>query len=176
MFTVTTRPTSQHLVFQSRRYRILLGAVAVALILFTGCSQATTIQGASAVTPVDVRAAIHVWSASGGQDRTSAISKDLANVAATAAAADITGMRTACTSLQNHVEAAQAYTSIPDTAAQTNWSNASTQAAQVSADCIAFTHNLNPNVLTKSSQELKSYDTEIGKLSDRVNALNLLQG
>jgi hypothetical protein len=174
--TVTTRPTSRPLVFHPREYQILLGAVAVALILLTGCSQATTIQNTSAVTPVDVRAAIHIWSASGGQDRTSAISKDLADVAATAAVADITGMRTACTSLQTHVQTAQAYASIPDTPAQIHWSNALTQAAQASADCIAFTHNLDPALLTRSGHELKAYDTEISKLSDRINALDLLHG
>jgi hypothetical protein len=156
---VTTQPTSQHLVFQPRRYRILLAAVAGGLILLTECSEVTTIQDTSAVTPVDARAAIHAWSASGGQDRTTAISKDLADVAATAAATDITGMRTACTSLQTHVEVAQAYASIPDTPAHTHWSNALAHAAQASADCIAFTQNLDPS-----------------KLSDRVNALNLLQG
>jgi hypothetical protein len=154
----------------------LLGAVAVALILLTGCSEATTIQDTSAVTPVDVRAAIHVWSTSGGQDRTSAISKDLADVAATAAVADITGMRIACTSLQTHVEAAQAYASIPDTPAQTHWSTALAEAARAAADCIAFTHNPDPDLLTRSGYELNAYDVEIGKLSDRVNALNLLQG
>lgn len=164
---MTTRPTSRPLVFHPREYRILLGAVAVALILLTGCSQAATVQDTAAVTPVDVRTAVRAWSAGGGQDRTSAISKDLANVAATAAVADIPGMRTACTSLQTHVEAAQAYTSIPDTVAQTHWSNALAQAAQASADCIAFTHHLDPNMLTKSGQELKAYDTEIGMLSDR---------
>lgn len=104
------------------------------------------------------------------------MSRDLARVAATAAAADITGLRAACASLQAHVEAAQAYASIPDTVAQSHWSAALAQAARAAADCIAFTRNLDPDLLTRSGHELKAYDTEIGKLSDRIESLDLIQG
>jgi hypothetical protein len=97
-------------------------------------------------------------------------------VAAAAAAADITGVRAACVSLQAHVEAAQAYADIPDTVAQSHWSAALAQAVRAAADCIAFTRNLDPDLLTRSGHELKAYDAEIEKLSERVDSLNLIQG
>lgn len=158
-----------------RRRTMLLCAMLSVLSLLTACSHATTVQDLSATTRTDTEAAIHAWSISGGQDRTSTVSRDLARVAATAGTADITGLRTACASLQTHVEAAQAYAGIPDTVAQSHWSAALGQAARAAADCIAFTHNLDPNLLTCSGHELKAYDTEIGKLSDRVDSLELVQ-
>jgi hypothetical protein len=116
-----------------RQYPILLSVVAFALSLLTGCGQASTIRDTSAGTPADTKAAIHAWSTSGGQDRASAVSKDLASVAATAAVADIAGLRAACASLQTHVEDARAYTGIPDVAAQTHWWTALTHAALAAA-------------------------------------------
>lgn len=159
-----------------RRYPILLCVVFSVLGLLTACSHATTVHDTSATTRTDTKAAIHAWSISGGQDRTSAVSRDLARVAATAAAADIAGLRVACASLQTHVEAAQAYASIPDTVAQSHWSAALAQAARAAADCIAFTQNLDPDPLTRSGHELKAYDAEVGKLSNRVDLLDLIQG
>jgi hypothetical protein len=159
-----------------RKRRILVWAVFLGLSLLTACSPAATVHDTSATTSTGTKAAIQAWSISGGQDRTSAVSRDLARVAATAAAADITGVRAACASLQTHVETAQAYASIPDTVAQSHWSAALTQAARAAADCIAFTRNLDPVLLTRSGHELKAYDAEIGKLSERVDSLNLIQG
>lgn len=174
---MTTRLNSQPpAATDSRKQRILVCAVFLGLSLLTACSQATTVHVTSAMTPTGTKAAIQAWSISGGQDRTSAVSRDLARVAATAAAADITGVRAACVSLQTHVEAAQAYASIPDTITQSHWSAALVQAAWAAADCIDFTRNLDPDLLTRSGHELKAYETEIGKLSERVDSLNLIQG
>lgn len=104
------------------------------------------------------------------------MSRDLTRVTATAAAADIIGLRIACTSPQIHVEAAQAYASIPDTVAQSHWSAALAQAPRAAADCIAYTHNLGPDLLARSGHELQAYDTEIEKLSNRIDSLDLVQG
>ena len=162
-----------------RRHPPILLYAVLGLSLLTGCGQATNVQDTSATTRTDTKVAVQGWSISGGQDRTSAVSRDLARVAATAAAADITGLRAACASLRAHVEAAQAYASIPDTVAQSHWSAALAQAARAAraaADCIAFTRNLDPDLLTRSGHELKAYDTEIGKLSDRIESLDLIRG
>jgi hypothetical protein len=147
-------------------------AVLGGLVLFLMIGIATQFTPASGAPPVvSPRAVISAWSTGGGQDHTSAISKDLANVGAAAAATDIIGVSTACTSLQTHAEAAQAYVSIPDTQAQINWATALAHAARAATDCIAFTRNHDPDLLIQSGHELEAYAAAIGKLSDRANAL-----
>jgi hypothetical protein len=147
-------------------------AVLGGLVLFLVIGIATQLTPASSAPPVvSPRAVISAWSTGGGQDHTSAISKDLADVGAAAAATDIIGVRAACTSLQTHAEAAQAYVSIPDTLAQTNWATALAHAARAATDCIAFTHNHDPDLLIQSGHELEAYTAAIGKFSDRANAL-----
>jgi hypothetical protein len=159
-----------------RRRLILLCVVLSVLSLLTACSHAATVQDMAIIERPDTQTAIHAWSTSGGQEQTSAVSRDLARIAATAAAADITGLRAACASLQTHVEAAQAYASIPDTVAQSHWSAALAQAALAAADCISFTQNLDPALLTRSGHELQAYDTEIDKLGARMDSLHPAQG
>ncbi|HEY3692796.1 MAG TPA: hypothetical protein VGL46_21340 [Pseudonocardiaceae bacterium] len=160
----------------SAKISTLLIALVSGLILLAGCGQATTTQDTPAVSPPDPRVAVSSWWTGGGQDRLSAISTDFARLASTSAAADITGLRAACTSLQTHVESAQAYTIIPDTLAQADWSTALAQGARTATDCIAFTHNLDGDLLAQSGRELSGCDTAILKLTDRITALNTLQG
>ena len=139
-----------------RRHPILLCAALSSLSLLTACSHVATARDTATIKHTNTQVAIQTWSMGGGQDRTSAASRDLARVATTAAAADITGLRTACASLRIHEEAAQAYASIPDRVAQSHWSDTLDQAGLAATDCIAFTQNLDPKLLTWSDHEFAS--------------------
>jgi ABC-type glycerol-3-phosphate transport system substrate-binding protein len=171
-----------------RRSPILLIAVIIGLILLAGCGQATTTQdtpgevapadprAAVAVAPADPRVAVAAWWDGGGQDRLSAMSKDATDIVAAGTAYDVTGISAACASLQTHVEAAQAYASVPDTMIQTDWSTALAQYARSATDCVAATRNrsldnLDGDLLTQSAREAEAGTTALGKCTDRLNAL-----
>jgi hypothetical protein len=65
---------------------------------------------------------------------------------------------------------------MPDTLAQTDWSTALAQGARAATDCITFTRNLDWNLLAQSGHELSACNTAILKFTDRITALNTLQG
>jgi outer membrane murein-binding lipoprotein Lpp len=166
----------------------LLIAVVIGLILLAGCGQATTTQdtpgvvapadprAAVAVAPADPRVAVAAWWTGGGQDRLSAISKDIDDSGAAAAASDISGLSAACASLQTDIEAAQAYEHVPDTLIQTDWSTTLAQYARSATDCIAATHNrdfdsFDPDLLAQSTREMGAPTAAVRRMTDRLKTL-----
>lgn len=161
------------------RRLLALITMVVGLGLLTGCSQGDTGQnnavdhGTMALAPNDLRAEMAAWANGGGTDLMSEIAKDSGDVAAAAGVTDVAGMGEACASLQGHVEAAQAYTGMPDTLAQSYWSTALAQAARAATDCRAFTRSLDFDLLAQSGREVQAWDTATRKCTERVNAIRL---
>jgi hypothetical protein len=112
-----------------------------------------------------------VWWSGGGQDHASAISKDYTDMETAATATDITGLGTACASLQSDVEAAQAYGGIPDTVAQADWSTALAQSARSATDCVAGTRTFDAGLITQSAQELSASTAAVRKVTERIKTL-----
>jgi hypothetical protein len=172
---VTERPAQKH-----TRTGCFVGGLGVAILIGavtlvnTAGQQAT--QPPHAATPAPeqkpqidpIAVAVTTWITSGGINHLNAISGDLTRITQTATVGDTPGINTACHSLQTHVEAAQAYSAIPDQESQNDWATALAQAARAASDCIAGTDTINASLITKSGQELEAATTAITAMNTRI--------
>lgn len=129
--------------------------------------------GARTTTPAPVGPgpAVAAWARSGGQGHVNNLLADFNDLQTAAQAADPPQVRAVCVRLQGHVEAAQAYTPIPDGTAQAAWSAALAQYARAATDCIAGIDAGDSDLITRSGQELTAGTTQIRVVSDRMKAL-----
>lgn len=147
---------------------LAIGVATAAALVAAASACGTTTGSATTATP---QAAIAAWSTDGGQDRLNAMATDLSAIGTSGAAANPVAMNTACTSLQTHVEAAQAYRAVPDAEAQLDWSTGLAQAARAATDCIAGTRTLNAGLISQSGQELNAATRAIDAMNTRLQAL-----
>lgn len=160
--------------------RGLIGAglgVGVLLVIGVMTGPATPATPAAAATPavstpdVTVVNPMAAWNNDGGHDRMAAIVGDLNTMADTGSKADVTGMNSACTALRTDVEAAQAYSPIPDQEAQGDWAIALAQTARAATDCVDGTATMDVSLLTRSASELRVATAALDRVGGRLRTL-----
>jgi hypothetical protein len=146
----------------------------------TGTTPASAAAPTTAPPPTTAAAdtgaqAISAWLHDGGKDRLQALSNDFNRfpnvVAKSDAAAKFAAARSTCITLQQDVEAAQAYKPIPDDQAQTAWSAALASYARAATDCIAGVDTVSVDVLNRAKDEMTAGDGSIAQAAARMREL-----
>lgn len=117
-------------------------------------------------------AGISAWWTGGGQDRASAMQKDLTAIGTDGQNQDVAQMSIDCQSLSADVTSAQAYGPIPDTEAQHHWATALADYSQAASDCKAGTTAQDVAQITQAAGEINSGNEELNKVTARIKAID----
>jgi hypothetical protein len=152
---------------------VCCGGTIIAAALTAKTKPAATPGGTSSTTasPATGAAAVVAWYDSGGKKLITDLSGDFTAIQAAGTKQDVAALHTACGSLQTHVEAAQAYTHIPDTQAETSWAQALALYARAATDCLSGTTSLNAALVTQSGQELQQGTSALSQVTARMQQL-----
>ncbi|RZT83371.1 hypothetical protein EV383_0172 [Pseudonocardia sediminis] len=112
------------------------------------------------------------WRDGGGLQHLTTISGDLTSVGEAASRYDVSGMMSACYSLQNDIESAQAFTPVPDVQVQSSWSAALASGARSAAYCVAGAQQLDPDLINMSTTEMNDMTSHLDDATARLNSIN----
>jgi hypothetical protein len=157
--------------------RIAIVATVLALAACSGNATpkaATTPTSTGTVTTpatTSVTSAIHDWYINAVKDLLTPIGNDAVDMANASNKGDLVGMRTACTSMQTHVKAAQAYAAAPDAEAQADWTAGLAQFARAATDCIAGVDADNNALILRTVNEIQTATGDLDKAMARIKQL-----
>jgi hypothetical protein len=115
--------------------------------------------------------AVVAWWEGGAKDRMNVLNNDFTAIATASSNNNVLGVGAGCLSMQKHVEAAQAYRSVPDAQGQTYWAAAMASYARAAGDCIAGIESGNQVVMQRGAQEIQDGNLQIEKLTGRIREL-----
>jgi hypothetical protein len=115
--------------------------------------------------------AVGAWVSNGGEADLRALGSDFKSLSTAANANDMGQMSASCARLQTDVEAAQQYDPIPDPRAQRDWTEALKQYARGATDCMAGADTVNPDLLTKASDEITAGSTSLNHVTTRLSQI-----
>jgi len=128
---------------------------------------------ATAPSPSDAQleAAIADWFTKGGDKRVLALQTDFEAIAKAAGAIDIPAVKISCTTLKTDVDKAQAYAPLPDALAQKSWAASLDLYEMAALDCVSGADKVDADLLLKSNDEMLQGSKELGKATERIEAI-----
>jgi hypothetical protein len=152
--------------------KALLATAAIVLVaLTTACGTATTPgtptaePAAATRTTESAHSRVAAWRDNGGLELLQNLATDMDQISDAGSRVDSVAMLSACTSLREDVEAAQAYPALPQSVAQTSWAAALAQLARSATDCIAGVESTDPSTLSRAATELRTATTYLDQVT-----------
>jgi len=146
-------------------------ALAAGISLLGGASPTAVATPPASPSDAQLEAAIADWFTKGGDKRVLALQTDFEAIAKAAGSVDIPGVKTGCSTLKADVDKAQAYAPLPDAQAQKSWAASLDLYEKAALDCVTGADKVDADLLLKSNDEMLQGSQELGKATQRIEAI-----